>query len=131
MAPENLSAALKQELEQLDKRIQEFNSKKQAILNLLKTYSGRNPGGLHLVSNPPKGMNTLEMTQAVLRKRGSEMKPEEIREAIRMEFSQEPAPTLAQMLYTRARRKKTFYRNPGGRFGLQEWHARGRQRKAA
>ncbi len=133
MAAEDLSAVLKQELQQLDKRIQEFNSKKQAIMNLLKTYSGKAAGGLHLVSSAQKSMNTLEMAQAVLRKRGSEMKPEEIRQAIRMEFSQEPAPTLAQMLYTRARRKKTFYRNPGGRFGLVAWQARGRksQRKAA
>ncbi len=133
MASRDLSAVLKKELEQLDRRIQEFNSKKQAILNLLKTYSGRNTAGLHLVASAQKGMNTLEMAQAVLRKQGSEMKPEEIRQAIRLEFSQEPAPTLAQMLYTRARRKKTFYRNPGGRFGLMEWQARGRksQRKAA
>ncbi len=133
MASSDLSTVLKQELEQLDRRIQEFSSRKQAILNLLKTYTGRNAAGLQIVPSPEKGMNTLEMAQAVLRKRSSEMKPEEIRTAIREQFGQEPAPTLAQMLYTRARRKKTFYRNPGGRFGLVEWQGRGRKqlRKAA
>lgn len=130
VATENLSGALRQELEALEKRIQEFNTKKQAIEGLLKVYSGGGAGGLHVVAKQPKVANTLEMAQEVLRKRGSEMKPEEIRESIRRQFSQEPAPTLAQMLYTRARRKKTFYRNPGGLFGLMEWHARGR-RKAA
>jgi hypothetical protein len=133
VAPENLSGALRQELERLQKRIQEFNSKKQAIENLLKVYSGRNASGLHLVSGVQKGVSTLEMAQQVLRKKGSEMKPEEIREAVRQQFGQEPAPTLSQMLYTRARRKKTFYRMPGGRFGLVEWQHRGRRqmRKAA
>ncbi len=130
MSPENLSGLLKQELERLDKRIQEFNSKKQAVSNLLKIYSGRNAAGIHLVARPEPTMSTLEMAQTVLRKRGSELKPEEIRMAIREAFSQEPAPTLAQMLYTRARKKKIFYRNPGGRFGLLEWRTKNR-RKAA
>ncbi len=132
MSPDNLSGALRQELQQLDKRIQEINSKKQAIENLLKTYSGEKTG-LHVVSQPKKTISTLEMAQEVLRKRGSEMKPEEIRMAIREQFGQEPAPTLAQMLYTRARRKKMFYRNVGGRFGLMQWHQRGRraEKKAA
>lgn len=133
MSPENLSGLLRQELDRLDKRIQEFNSKKQAVANLLKAYSGGNAAGLQLVARAQPAMTTLEMAQSVLRKRGSELKPEEIRIAIRNEFAQEPAPTLAQMLYTRARRKKTFYRNPGGRFGLLEWRAKGRrsERRAA
>ncbi len=132
MPQENISGILKQELQQLDRRIQEFNTKRQAILNLLKTYSGGNPGGLHVVPRTEqKSMTTLEMVQTVLRKRAGEMKPEEIRQAIRDQFGQEPAPTLAQMLYTRARRKKTFYRNPGGRFGLLDWQGKGRQHKAA
>lgn len=132
MSPENLSGALRQELQQLEKRIQEINSKKQAIENLLKAYAGGKTG-LHVVSQPHKPISTLEMAQEVLRKRGSEMKPEEIRIAIREQFGQEPAPTLAQMLYTRARRKKMFYRNVGGRFGLTQWHQRGRraEKKAA
>ncbi len=132
MAQENLSGALRQELSRLNERIQEITSKKQAIENLLKAYSGgKGVGGLQLVSQPQKSLNTLEMTQAVLRKNGNALKPEEIRQAIRQQFSQEAAPTLAQMLYTRARRKKTFYRDPGGRFGLIEWQQRGRQKKAA
>jgi hypothetical protein len=130
VSSENLSGALRQELRRLEHRIQEFTSRKQAIENLLKAYSGKRSSGLQLVAQPQKSLNTLEMAQEILRKRGSEMKPEEIRQAIRQQFGQEAAPTLAQMLYTRARRKKTFYRNPGGRFGLVEWQ-RGRQKKAA
>ncbi len=132
MASENLNGVLKQELQQIEQRIQEFSSKKQAIENLLKAYAG-NASGIHLVPHPTQSMNTLEMAREVLRKRGSEMKPEELRQAIRAQFGQEPAPTLAQMLYTRARNKKMFYRNAGGRFGLIEWQARGKraQKKAA
>ncbi len=131
MAQENLSGALRQELQRLNQRIQEINSKKQAIEHLLKAYSGVKSTGLQLVPQLEKSLNTLEMAQEVLRKRGSEMKPEEIRQTIRQHFAQEAAPTLAQMLYTRARRKKTFYRNAGGRFGLIEWQQRSRQKKAA
>ena len=131
MSPENLSGALRQELQRLNQRAQEISSQKQAIENLLKAYSAKGGAALQLLSQPEKPLSTLEMAQEVLRKRGSEMKPEEIRLAIRQQFAHEAAPTLAQMLYTRARRKKMFYRNSGGRFGLIAWQQRGRQKKAA
>src|SRR3954463_3160746 len=112
--PENLTELLRQEVNRLDLRIQEFTQRKQAILNLLKTYQHRGndaalsakllkmPGGM------PEQLSTLDMAQRIIEKHG-EMKAEDIMEAIRQEFGIKPAHTLPQMLYIRARAKKRFY----------------------
>jgi hypothetical protein len=121
--PENLTELLRQEVNRLDLRIQEFTQRKQAILNLLKTYQNRGndaalsakllkmPGGM------PEQLSTLDMAQRIIEKHG-EMKAEDIMEAIRQEFGIKPAHTLPQMLYIRARAKKRFYRTNEGRFGV-------------
>jgi hypothetical protein len=124
--PENLTELLRRELTQLDQNIREFTQRKQAIENLLNTYSGAGGGRMgasgKLLAMPSTGresLSTLDMAQRVLEQRG-ELKAEEIMEAIRQEFGIKPAHTLPQMLYIRARARKRFYRSPEGRFGILE-----------
>jgi HB1, ASXL, restriction endonuclease HTH domain len=120
-----LTALLRKELQQIDRRIQELGQRKQAIENLLRAYrTGHGPAiNTKLLHMPPitvaEPLSTLDMAQRVLEKRG-EMKAEDIMEAIRQDFGIKPAHTLPQMLYIRARAKKRFYRTSDGRFGLIE-----------
>ena len=125
--PENLTNLLRQEIAELEKHIQEFTTRKQAILQVLNTYQGglrdaKAGKGKLLPMRSAFGseeLSTLDMAQRVIDKHG-EMKAEQIMEAIRQEFGVKPAHSLPQMLYIRARAKKRFYRSPGGKFGLLE-----------
>lgn len=127
-----LTALLRKELQQIDRRIHDLTQRRQAIENLLRAYRSSN-GSIpdsKLLHMPPlslaEHLSTLDMAQRVLEKHG-EMKAEDIMEAIRQEFGVKPAHTLPQMLYIRARAKKRFYRNANGRFGLVE---NGKRRKS-
>jgi len=126
-----LTALLRKELQQIDRRMQELGQRKQAIENLLRAYRSGNgqPISSKLLHMPAitvaEPLSTLDMAQRVLEKRG-EMKAEDIMEVIRQDFGIKPAHTLPQMLYIRARVKKRFYRTSDGRFGLVE---NGRRRK--
>lgn len=137
--PEKLTDLLRQELRDIERRMQEFATRKQAILNVLNTYDpaerGNNSVKGKLLPMQPlpttEELSTLDMAQRVIEKHG-EMKAEQIMEAIRQEFEVKPAHTLPQMLYIRARAKKRFYRSPGGKFGLIESSGRKKQtRKTA
>jgi hypothetical protein len=120
-----LTALLRKELQQIDRKILELSQRKQAIENLLRAYRGATGNGSQakLLHMPPAGisepLSTLDMAQRVIEKQG-EMKAEDIMEAIRLEFGVKPAHTLPQMLYIRARAKKRFYRGSNGKFGLLE-----------
>jgi hypothetical protein len=121
---ENLSVLLRRELNQIEHRAQELEKRRQAILNLLRTYGGAGGGGhtFKLLSMPDKAqepLSTLDMAQSVIEKHGP-MKAEQIMDAIRQDFGIKPAHTLPQMLYIRSRAKKRFYRGSDGRFGLIE-----------
>ncbi len=132
---EKLAQILRHELHQLDERIQQYTKRKEAILNLLNTYSPAEdtlPKERKLLTMPSPAhgsLSTLEMAEKVLEKRG-EMKPEALMEAIRQEFGVRPAHTLPQMLYVRARARKRFYRTSEGKFGVLEGRRRA-GRKAA
>jgi hypothetical protein len=124
--PENLTELLRRELSNLDRRKQELEQRRAAILNLLKTYEGRAPGAMvgKLLAMPAskevqEHLSTLDMAERVILNRGP-MKAEEIMDAIREEFGIKPAHTLPQMLYIRSRARKRFYRSADGKFGLIE-----------
>jgi hypothetical protein len=122
--PENLTHILRIELAQIEQRARELDQRKQAILNLLRTYEGLRTGsgvgkGKLLPMPDHRSLSTLDMAQRVIEKHG-EMKAEEIMEEIRQEFGVKPAHTLPQMLYIRARSKKRFYRSSTGKFGVVE-----------
>lgn len=131
-----LTALLRKELQQIDKRIQQLGQRRQAIENLLRAYRASDGGPINpkllempgsLVTEIP---STLDMARRVLEKHG-EMKAEDIMEAIRQEFGIKPAHTLPQMLYIRARAKKRFYRTNNGKFGLMEAKRRKSGEKSA
>ena len=119
--PDNLTEILRRELDNVDTQLQELSKRKEAMENLLSSYSegGKSSKVLHMPKpskqNAPS--STLDMAQQVLEKHG-EMKAEELMEAIRQEFGVRPAHTLPQMLYIRARAKKRFYRTADGKFGV-------------
>ncbi len=131
-----LTALLRKELQQIDRRIQELGQRKQAIENVLRAYRPGNSSAISskllrmpgpVVAEP---LSTLDMAQRVLEKHG-ELKAEDIMEAIRQEFGIKPAHTLPQMLYIRARAKKRFYRTGSGRFGLLDAKRRKASEKSA
>lgn len=131
--PDNLTQILRRELNHLDTQLQELSKRKEALVNLLNSYSEageKNSKVLHMPSpaSPEAPASTLDMAQQVLEKHG-EMKAEELMEAIRQEYGVRPAHTLPQMLYIRARAKKRFYRTPDGKFGVIS--ARRHAKKAA
>jgi hypothetical protein len=124
--PENLTEILRHELTQIEQRMHELEQRRQAILNLIKTYqsargtgAGRTAKLLAMPNVVQDHLSTLDMAGQVIKKRGP-MKAEEIMEAIREEFGIKPAHTLPQMLYIRSRAKKRFYRSAEGKFGLIE-----------
>ena len=134
--PENLTALLRQELNQLEQRAQELEKRRQAILNLLRTYGGGGGAAgqafkvLPMPDRAQEPLSTLDMAERVIEKHGP-MKAEQIMEAIRQEFGIKPAHTLPQMLYIRSRAKKRFYRGSDGKFGLLESKKRAVRRAAA
>lgn len=118
-----LTALLRKEVQQIDRRILELERRKQAIENVLRAYHSGSGSAVNskllrmpspVVTEP---LSTLDMAERVLEKHG-EMKAEDIMEAIRQQFGVKPAHTLPQMLYIRARAKKRFYRTSNGKFGL-------------
>ncbi len=120
--PDNLTQILRRELNHLDTQLRELSKRKEALVNLLNSYSEigkENSKLLHMPAPTTQDApgSTLDMAQQVLEKHG-EMKAEELMEAIRQEFGVRPAHTLPQMLYIRARAKKRFYRTPEGKFGV-------------
>lgn len=123
--PESLTELLREELGQIEQRLQDLQQRREAILNLLQAYSknirtGRERGKLiPMTSALQEQLSTLDMAQQVIEKHGP-MKPEEIMDAIRQQFGVKPAHTLPQMLYIRSRDKKRFYRSSDGKFGLIE-----------
>ena len=127
-----LTALLRRELQQIDRRMQELGLRKDAIQNVLRAYGSGNGNAVtsKLLQMPrlsvSEPLSTLDMAQRVLEKHG-EMKAEDIMEAIRQEFGIKPAHTLPQMLYIRARAKKRFYRTSNGRFGVVEGNKRRKQ----
>jgi hypothetical protein len=131
-----LTALLRKELQQIDKRIQELGQRKQAIENVLRAYqTGAGAGPSSKLLNMPslvisEPLSTLDMAERVLEKNG-EMKAEDIMEAIRQDYGIKPAHTLPQMLYIRARAKKRFYRSSAGKFGLMESKRRRSDKKVA
>lgn len=131
-----LTALLRKEVQQIDRRIQELEQRKQALENVLRAYRAGNghPIGSKLLRMPgplvAEPLSTLDMAQRVLEKQG-EMKAEDIMEAIRQEFGVKPAHTLPQMLYIRARAKKRFYRTANGKFGLLDTKRRKSTEKGA
>ncbi len=131
-----LTALLRKEVQQIDKRIRELDQRRQAIENVLRAYHAGNTHGSNskLLRMPSpviaEPLSTLDMAQRVMEKHG-EMKAEDIMEAIRQEFGVKPAHTLPQMLYIRARAKKRFYRSSNGKFGLLEAKRRKSSEKSA
>jgi dTDP-4-amino-4,6-dideoxygalactose transaminase len=119
--PDNLTEILRRELDNVDTQLEELSKRKEAMENLLSSYSEGGKGSKVLHMPKPAKQNapssTLDMAQQVLEKHG-EMKAEELMEAIRQEFGVRPAHTLPQMLYIRARAKKRFYRTADGKFGV-------------
>jgi HB1, ASXL, restriction endonuclease HTH domain len=120
--PDNLAEVLRRELNNVDAQLEELSKRKQAMEDLLNSYSegaGRESKVLHMPKQgkQPAPSSTLDMAQQILEKHG-EMKAEELMEAIRQEFGVRPAHTLPQMLYIRARAKKRFYRTSDGKFGV-------------
>jgi hypothetical protein len=120
--PDNLTEILRRELNHVDLQLQELSKRKEAMENLLQSYSetrGKNSKVLHMPAPAKRNAptSTLDMAQEVLERLG-EMKAEELLEAIRQEFGVRPAHTLPQMLYIRARAKKRFYRTADGKFGV-------------
>jgi HB1, ASXL, restriction endonuclease HTH domain len=123
--PESLTDLVRQELAQIEQKMQQLEQRRQAILSLLRVYgrltqsAAANGKLLDISSAVAEPISTLDMAQQVIEKRGP-MKAEDIMEAIRQDFGVKPAHTLAQMLYIRSRAKKRFYRGADGRFGLIE-----------
>jgi hypothetical protein len=123
--PESLTELLREELTQVDQRLQDLQQRREAILNLLQAYGSNNRSArergkvIPMTAALQDQLSTLDMAQQVIKKHGP-MKPEEIMDAIRKQFGVKPAYTLPQMLYIRSRDKKRFYRGPDGRFGLIE-----------
>jgi hypothetical protein len=123
--PESLTELLREELAQIEQRLQDLQQRREAILNLLQAYSRNNrPKSargklIPMTTTLQEQLSTLDMAQQVIEKHGP-MKPEEIMDSIRQQFGVKPAHTLPQMLYIRSRDRKRFYRGSDGRFGLIE-----------
>lgn len=120
--PDNLTEVLRRELNNVDTQLQELSKRKEAMENLLSSYSEGAQTSSKVLHMPKAAKqsapsSTLDMAQQVLEKHG-EMKAEELMEAIRQEFGVRPAHTLPQMLYIRARARKRFYRTAEGKFGV-------------
>lgn len=123
-----MKIALKAELESVDRQIADLNQKREAIIKLLSVYGFETIlAAVDTLSQFPTegrtrgGLNTLEMARLVIRNAARPLKPEAIKEGIRKTYGVEPAKTICDMLWKRARSKDSgFFREKTGEIGLTE-----------
>jgi hypothetical protein len=104
------------ELERVNHDLAVLEQRRDGIRKLIGSYTGQPTTARHEVQEIP----TIQMAQQVLEEHGEPMATAEIRRAIQRKFNVVPASSLQQMLYMRARNKKTFF-NENKKYGLLVW----------
>lgn len=124
--PNAMEIALREELKSIDQIIDSLNAKRTAILKVLGLYESTvllDDRELEQPISSDKGpqLNTIDMARVVIRNAGKPLQPPQIKDGIKSTFGVDPAKTLFDMLWKRARQgDKGFYKDGEGNIGLLE-----------
>jgi hypothetical protein len=125
LLPAALKQVLQKELTELDQTLERLNKKRDAIHQLLAVYEGEGetqPRSTRVPRAARSGtgaeLNTVEMARTVIRNLGRPMHPKAIADAIHRTYGIQPAKTLSDMLWKRARAGKGFYKTDDGEIGV-------------